>query len=110
MLIRGQNLVGYKHYPDDIVEKFVEKAYANGVDVFRVFDALNDIENMETAIKTAKKQGAHVQGTLSYTTSPVHTLDNFVDLAKDLEALECDSIAIKDMAGLISPKKIFMNL
>ncbi|OQD58761.1 pyruvate carboxylase [Methanobrevibacter arboriphilus JCM 13429 = DSM 1125] len=106
MLIRGQNLVGYKHYPDDIVEKFVEKAYANGVDVFRVFDALNDIENMETAIKTAKKQGAHVQGTLSYTTSPVHTLDNFVDLAKDLEALECDSIAIKDMAGLISPKNI----
>jgi len=107
MLIRGQNLVGYKHYPDDIVENFVEKAYSNGVDVFRVFDALNDIRNMETTIKTAKKQGAHVQGTISYTTSPVHTLDDFITLAKDLEALECDSIAIKDMAGLISPKSIY---
>lgn len=107
MLIRGQNLVGYKHYPDDIVEKFVEKAYSNGVDVFRVFDALNDVRNMETTIKTAKRQGAHVQGTISYTTSPVHTLDDFIDLAKDLEALECDSIAIKDMAGLINPKDIY---
>lgn len=107
MLLRGQNLVGYKHYPDDIVEKFVEKAYTNGVDVFRVFDALNDVRNMETTIKAAKKQGAHVQGTISYTTSPVHTLDDFVDLAKDLEALECDSIAIKDMAGLINPKDIY---
>ena len=107
MLIRGQNLVGYKHYPDDIVEKFVEKAYSNGVDVFRVFDALNDIRNMETTIKAAKREGAHVQGTISYTTSPVHTLDDFIDLAKDLEALECDSIAIKDMAGLIGPKDVY---
>jgi len=107
MLIRGQNLVGYKHYPDDIVEKFVEKAYADGVDVFRVFDALNDVRNMETTIKTAKKQGAHVQGTISYTTSPVHTLDDYVTLAKDLEALECDSVAIKDMAGLITPKDVY---
>lgn len=107
MLLRGQNLVGYKHYPDDIVEKFVEKAYSNGVDVFRVFDALNDVRNMETTIKTAKKQGAHVQGTISYTTSPVHSLDDFISLAKDLEALECDSIAIKDMAGLINPKDIY---
>nr|WP_295000316.1 sodium-extruding oxaloacetate decarboxylase subunit alpha [uncultured Methanobrevibacter sp.] len=103
MLLRGQNLVGYKHYPDDIVEKFVEKSYENGVDVFRIFDALNDVRNMEKAIKVAKDQGAHVQGTISYTISPVHTLDNFVELAKDLEALDCDSVAIKDMAGLITP-------
>jgi len=103
MLLRGQNLVGYKHYPDDIVTKFVEKSYENGVDIFRVFDALNDIRNMEQTIKVAKAQGAHVQGTISYTISPVHTLDDFVDLAKELEALECDSVAIKDMAGLINP-------
>ena len=103
MLLRGQNLVGYKHYPDDIVTKFVEKSYENGVDVFRIFDALNDIRNMEKAIKVAKDQGAHVQGTISYTISPVHTLDDFVNLAKDLEALDCDSVAIKDMAGLITP-------
>ena len=103
MLLRGQNLVGYKHYPDDIVTKFVEKSYENGVDVFRIFDALNDIRNMEKAIKVAKDQGAHVQGTISYTISPVHSIDNFVELAKDLEALDCDSVAIKDMAGLITP-------
>lgn len=103
MLLRGQNLVGYKHYPDDIVTKFVEKSYENGVDIFRVFDALNDIRNMKQTIKVAKAQGAHVQGTISYTISPVHTLDDFVDLAKELEALECDSVAIKDMAGLINP-------
>ena len=103
MLLRGQNLVGYKHYPDDVVTKFVEKSYENGVDIFRVFDALNDIRNMEKAIKVAKDQGAHVQGTISYTVSPVHTLDDFVDLAKNLESLDCDSVAIKDMAGLITP-------
>ena len=103
MLLRGQNLVGYKHYPDDVVEKFVEKSYENGVDIFRVFDALNDIRNMEKAIKIAKDQGAHVQGTISYTISPVHTNDDFVELAKNLEALDCDSVAIKDMAGLITP-------
>lgn len=107
MLLRGQNLVGYKHYPDDIVEKFVEKSYENGVDIFRVFDALNDIRNMEKAIKVAKDQGAHVQGTISYTISPVHTLDDFVELAKNLEALDCDSVAIKDMAGLITPTAAF---
>jgi len=107
MLIRGQNLVGYKHYPDDIVEKFVEKSYENGVDVFRVFDALNDIRNMEKVIQVAKAQGAHVQGTISYTTSPVHGADDFVALAKEFEALDCDSVAIKDMAGLITPKDVF---
>ncbi len=103
MLLRGQNLVGYKHYPDDVVRKFVEKSYENGVDVFRIFDALNDVRNMELSIKVAKEQGAHVQGTISYTTSPYHTLEKYVELAKELEALECDSLAIKDMAGLISP-------
>ena len=107
MLLRGQNLVGYKHYPDDVVTKFVEKSYENGVDVFRIFDALNDIRNMEKAIKVAKDQGAHVQGTISYTISPVHSIDNFVELAKDLEALDCDSVAIKDMAGLITPTNAY---
>lgn len=103
MLLRGQNLLGYRHYPDDIVRKFVEKSYENGVDVFRIFDALNDIRNMELAIKVAKEQGAHVQGTISYTISPFHTIEKYVEFAKELEALECDSITIKDMAGLISP-------
>ncbi|MDO5836543.1 MAG: sodium-extruding oxaloacetate decarboxylase subunit alpha [Methanobacterium sp.] len=103
MLLRGQNLVGYKHYPDDVVRKFVEKSYENGVDVFRVFDALNDTRNMELSIKVAKEQDAHVQATLSYTTSPYHTIEKYVELAKEMEALECDSLVIKDMAGLISP-------
>lgn len=103
MLLRGQNLVGYKHYPDDIVRRFVEKSYENGVDVFRIFDALNDIRNMELSIKVAKEQDAHVQVTISYTTSPYHTLEKYVEFAKELEARECDSLAIKDMAGLISP-------
>lgn len=107
MLLRGQNLLGYKHYADDIVTKFVEKSYENGVDIFRIFDAMNDIRNMEQSIKVAKAQGAHVQGTISYTISPVHTVDKFVEFAKELEALECDSIAIKDMAGLISPAVVF---
>jgi pyruvate carboxylase subunit B len=103
MLLRGQNLVGYKHYPDDIVRNFVEKSYENGVDVFRIFDALNDIRNMEMSIKVAKEQGAHVQGTISYTISPFHTTPKFVEFAHKLEELECDSVAVKDMAGLISP-------
>ncbi len=107
MLLRGQNLLGYKHYADDIVTKFVEKSYENGIDIFRIFDAMNDIRNMEQSIKVAKAQGAHVQGTISYTISPVHTIDKFVEFAKELEALECDSIAIKDMAGLISPSIVF---
>ena len=107
MLLRGQNLVGYKHYPDDVVTKFVEKAYENGVDIFRVFDALNDIRNMKQTIKAAKDQGAHVQGTISYTISPVHSLDDFVELAKELEALDCDSVAIKDMAGLLKPSEAY---
>ncbi len=86
MLLRGQNLVGYKHYPDDVVRNFVEKSYENGIDVFRIFDALNDIRNMELSIKVAKEQGAHVQGTISYTTSPFHTLEKYVEFAKELES------------------------
>ncbi|MEN4018901.1 MAG: sodium-extruding oxaloacetate decarboxylase subunit alpha [Methanobacterium sp.] len=103
MLLRGQNLVGYKHYPDDIVRKFVEKSYENGIDVFRIFDALNDIRNMEYAIKVAHEQDAHVQGVISYTVSPYHTLEKYVEFSRELEELGCNSVAIKDMAGLISP-------
>lgn len=104
MLLRGQNLVGYKHYADDFVQAFVEKSYENGVDVFRIFDALNDSRNMEKSIKTAKQQGAYVLGTISYTISPVHTIEKYVDFAKELAAWECDAITIKDMAGLITPQ------
>lgn len=107
MLLRGQNLVGYRHYADDVVVKFVEKAAENGIGVFRIFDAVNDIRNMEVSIKTAKKCGAHVQGTISYTTSPVHTTESFVEFAHELASLECDSLCIKDMAGLITPKDAY---
>jgi pyruvate carboxylase subunit B len=103
MLLRGQNLVGYRHYADDVVVKFVEKAAGNGIGVFRIFDAVNDIRNMEVSIRTAKKCGAHVQGTISYTTSPVHTTEAFVEFGHELASLECDSLCIKDMAGLITP-------
>ena len=103
MLLRGQNLLGYRHYADDVVEKFVERAHANGVDVFRIFDAMNDVRNLETAIKAAIKVGAHAQGTISYTVSPVHTLDMWLTLAKQLEEMGCHSICIKDMAGLLKP-------
>ncbi|MDP2877472.1 MAG: pyruvate carboxylase subunit B [Holophaga sp.] len=103
MLLRGQNVVGYKHYPDDIVEKFVVLAKKNGVDVFRIFDALNDLRNMEFAMKIAKREGGHVQGVISYTISPVHSTEAFVKMGADLKALGADSIAIKDMAGLITP-------
>jgi pyruvate carboxylase subunit B len=103
MLLRGQNLVGYRHYPDDIVDEFIRLSVKNGVDVFRIFDALNDIRNMQVAIRSAKKYGAHVQGTICYTTSPVHTIEGFADLAVELERLGCNSICVKDMAGLISP-------
>jgi pyruvate carboxylase subunit B len=104
MLLRGQNLVGYRHYPDDVVDKFVSAAHRNGVDVFRVFDALNDIRNMMRSMDQVKKAGAHLQGTISYTTSPVHNNQTFIKMAKELYALECDSICIKDMAGLIMPE------
>lgn len=107
MLLRGQNLLGYRHYADDVVEKFVERAATNGVDVFRVFDAMNDPRNLETALKAVKTQGKHAQGTLSYTTSPVHTMDSWVDLAKQIEDMGADSIAIKDMAGVLTPYDAF---
>ncbi len=103
MLLRGQNLLGYRHYADDVVEKFVERAHANGMDVFRIFDAMNDVRNFQTAVKAAVEVGAHAQGTLSYTTSPVHNSDTWVDLAKRLEDLGCHSICIKDMSGLLKP-------
>ncbi|WP_281648831.1 sodium-extruding oxaloacetate decarboxylase subunit alpha [Parendozoicomonas sp. Alg238-R29] len=107
MLLRGQNLLGYRHYADDVVDKFVERAVANGMDVFRVFDAMNDPRNLQQAMKAVKKQGAHAQGTLSFTTSPVHTLDNWIDLAKQIEDLDADSLCIKDMAGILNPYDAF---
>ncbi|MDX1451913.1 MAG: sodium-extruding oxaloacetate decarboxylase subunit alpha [Oleiphilaceae bacterium] len=103
MLLRGQNLLGYRHYADDVVEAFVQKAADNGMDVFRIFDALNDVRNLETAMRATKKAGKHAQGTLCYTTSPVHTPETYVQLAKQLRDMGADSIAIKDMAGLLTP-------
>ena len=107
MLLRGQNLLGYKHYADDVVDLFVERSVANGVDVFRVFDALNDVRNMDRALKSVKKMGGHAQGTISYTTSPVHTIDTWVELSLQLQDLGADSLAIKDMAGLLKPYVAF---
>jgi oxaloacetate decarboxylase alpha subunit len=103
MLLRGQNIVGYKNYPDDLVDRFVGTAHENGVDIFRVFDALNDTRNLQAAIKAIKKYGAHAQGTLSYTISPVHTVDKYLQHAKEQIELGIDSLCIKDMAGLLSP-------
>ncbi|MDH7594360.1 MAG: pyruvate/oxaloacetate carboxyltransferase [Methanomicrobiales archaeon] len=104
MLLRGQNLVGYRHYPDDVVERFVHAAHKNGVDIFRVFDAVNDIRNMKKAMDEVKKTGAHLQGAICYTISPVHTIEAFIDMARELYSDDCDSICIKDMAGLIMPE------
>lgn len=103
MLLRGQNLVGYRHYPDDVVDKFVTAAHKNGVDIFRIFDALNDIRNMTRSMNQVKNVGAHLQGTISYTTSPVHNTGTFIEMARELYSHDCDSICIKDMAGLIMP-------
>ncbi len=103
MLLRGQNLLGYKHYADDVVEKFVEKSIENGVSIVRVFDALNDVRNMETAIKSIKKYGGVCEAAISYTTSPVHTTDYFVEVAKQLESMGADNICIKDMANILLP-------
>jgi len=107
MLLRGQNLVGYRHYADDLVDKFVQKAATNGVDIFRIFDAVNDIRNMERSIKAAKKMEKHVQGGISYTISPVHSNELFAEFAVQLAQLGCDSICIKDMAGLITPQNAY---
>lgn len=103
MLIRGQNILGYRHYADDVVEKFIERAAINGVDVFRVFDAMNDQRNLETALKAVKAQGKHAQGAMSFTISPVHTIDRWVDMGRAIEDMGADSICIKDMAGLLKP-------
>ena len=104
MLLRGQNILGYKHYPDDIVRRFVRKSVENGIDVIRIFDALNDLRNIEVAVDEAIRAGARVQGALCYTTSPIHTLDTFVDLGRQLEKMGCHSVCIKDMAGIMTPK------
>ncbi|HSO82146.1 sodium-extruding oxaloacetate decarboxylase subunit alpha [Thiocapsa sp.] len=103
MLLRGQNLLGYRHYADDLVETFVERAALNGIDVFRIFDAMNDVRNLETSVKAALATGKHAQGTMSYTVSPVHDLDYWVDMGRRLEDMGCHSICIKDMAGLLKP-------
>ncbi|MGS0682489.1 sodium-extruding oxaloacetate decarboxylase subunit alpha [Shewanella sp. 125m-7] len=107
MLLRGQNLLGYRHYADDLVHRFVERAHTNGVDIFRVFDAMNDVRNLETAVKSVIEVGGHAQGTLSYTTSPVHKLTTWVDMAKRIEDMGCHSLCIKDMAGLLKPFEAF---
>nr|VFJ43474.1 MAG: oxaloacetate decarboxylase, alpha subunit [Candidatus Kentron sp. FW]VFJ56391.1 MAG: oxaloacetate decarboxylase, alpha subunit [Candidatus Kentron sp. FW]VFJ75440.1 MAG: oxaloacetate decarboxylase, alpha subunit [Candidatus Kentron sp. FW] len=103
MLFRAQNILGYRHYADDVVEKFVERCAANGMDVFRIFDAMNDMRNFETAVKSVIKVGKHAQGAMSYTVSPVHTIDMWVDMGKKLEDMGCHSVCIKDMAGLLKP-------
>ena len=107
MLFRGQNILGYRHYADDVVKAFVERAAVNGMDIFRIFDAMNDVRNLETAIKATIAVGKHAQGTLSYTVSPVHSLQYWLDMAKQLEELGCHSICIKDMAGLLKPYTAF---
>lgn len=104
MLLRGQNLLGYRHYSDDVVRSFVQKSADNGVDVFRVFDAMNDMRNLRVSIEAVKAAGKHAEGAISYTTSPVHDIAHFVSLAKELEAFGCDTLAIKDMAGLLTPQ------
>jgi oxaloacetate decarboxylase alpha subunit len=107
MLLRGQNLLGYKHYPDDVVETFIQKAIENGIDVIRVFDALNDLRNLKTSFKAIKKYGGHCQGTISYTTSEVHNNDYYLKLVAQMETMGADSICIKDMAGILMPKNVF---
>ena len=107
MLLRGQNLLGYKHYPDDAVRLFVRKSVENGIDVIRIFDALNDLRNIEVAVDEALKAGAEVQGTICYTISPIHDLKSYVETAKGLKALGVQSICIKDMAGIMSPKQAY---
>lgn len=107
MLLRGQNLLGYKHYPDDVVRNFIKHAVYNGMDIIRIFDALNDFRNIEVAMDETKKQGAHAQGTIVYTVSPIHGIESYNKLAKQLEEMGADSICIKDMAGLIMPQTAY---
>ena len=107
MLLRGQNLLGYKHYPDDVVRKFVELSVKNGIDIIRIFDALNDLRNIQVAVDQTLKSGAIASGAISYTTSPVHTLENYVKLCKEMKEMGCQTICIKDMAGVITPKETY---
>jgi len=107
MLLRGQNLLGYKNYPDDVVKEFVKLAVYNGIDIIRTFDALNDLRNIETAIRATKAEGAHAQAAISFTVSPVHTIESFIVLAKDMVSMGADSICIKDMSGLLTPYTAF---
>ena len=107
MLFRGQNILGYRHYSDDVVDMFVKKSIENGIDIIRVFDALNDIRNLKQAVISTKKYGGHCQIALSYTTSPVHTVEYYVELAKQIEELGADSLCIKDMAGVLTPQNAY---
>jgi len=107
MLLRGQNLLGYKHYPDDVLIEFIKRAVGNGIDIIRIFDALNDIRNLETAMSATVKEGAHAQAALSYTTSPIHNTQHYIDTAKKLESMGASSICIKDMAGLLKPYEAY---
>ena len=107
MLFRGQNILGYKHYADDVVDEFVRLSIKNGIDIIRIFDALNDLRNIEVAVDEGLKCGAHVSGTLCYTTSPIHNLEMFVELGRQLEKMGCQSVCIKDMAGIMSPKEAY---
>ena len=107
MLLRGQNLVGYKHYADDVVEAFVRAAISNGISIMRIFDAVNDVRNMRRAIEVSKEMNAHVQATVCYTISPVHDLNHYVSVAKELKAMGADSLCLKDMAGILSPKEAY---
>ncbi len=107
MLLRGQNLLGYHHYPDDVVRMFVKKSVENGIDIIRIFDALNDVKNIEVAVDEAVKNGAIASGAICYTISPIHTLDSYVELAKNMQSLGCQTIAIKDMAGILSPAEAY---
>lgn len=107
MLLRGQNLVGYRHYADDVLERFIERSATNGIDVFRIFDALNDVRNVDRAIREVKACGKHVEAAISYTVSPVHSIDRFVDMAKQLEDLGTDTLCVKDMAGLLAPTEAY---
>lgn len=107
MLLRGQNLLGYKHYSDDVVESFIEKSIKNGIDIIRVFDALNDLRNLETSVKTIKKFGGHCQGAISYTTSEVHTIEYYTNLVKEMDTMGVNSICIKDMSGILTPDNAY---
>ena len=107
MLLRGQNLLGYKHYPDDVVRKFVEHAVKNGIDIVRIFDALNDFRNIQVAVEETLKHGAHAQGAICYTLSPIHNLENYVKMGKELEDMGVNSICVKDMAGIMGPQEAY---